>query len=147
MTVLQGGRAKAYRPLAEGLREAALAEYLAACRSGAWFEAHELLEPAWMGTTDSGERNLYQGLIKIAAAHVHRERGNPLGIQKNLAGARERLSDALAGGADERGFDIRGLMAQIDDRLERLAAPGARAEDIPLVEIELTGREEPQNQP
>ena len=56
-TVTERGRAKAYRPLPEDEREAALAAGLAAYDRGDWFLAHELLEPAWMGTADPAERD------------------------------------------------------------------------------------------
>ena len=67
---------------------------------GDHFLAHELLEPAWMGTDDVIERDAIQGLIKIAAAFVHAGRGNALGIAKNLRGARARLNGALTRPAD-----------------------------------------------
>jgi hypothetical protein len=89
-TILQGGRAKAYRPLPEDEIAAAYASGLAAYAQGDFFEAHEILEPAWMGTANLGERELYQGLIKVAAAFVHGVRGNPPGIARNLEGARSR---------------------------------------------------------
>jgi predicted metal-dependent hydrolase len=131
-TVLQGGRLKAYRPLPEAERLAAFEEGLAAYDRGEWFEAHEMLEPAWMGTDDLPERELYQGLIKLAAGHVHRERDNPRGMRKNLEGARSRLTEAMEGGADERGLDLPALIASIDDRLARLGALG----DAPVWSIE-----------
>ena len=62
-TVLQDGRAKAYRPLPAAERASAFGAGLAAYDRGDFFLAHELLEPAWMGTADIGERELYQGLI------------------------------------------------------------------------------------
>jgi hypothetical protein len=42
-TILQGGRAKAYRPLDEATRKAALADGLAAYERGDYFLAHEIL--------------------------------------------------------------------------------------------------------
>ena len=131
-TVLQGGRLKAYRPLPEADRLAAFDEGLAAYDRGEWFEAHELLEPAWMGTDELPERELCQGLIKLAAGHVHRERGNPRGMRKNLEGARSRLVEAMEGGADDRGLDLPALVASIDDRLARLASLAAG--DVAAVE-------------
>ena len=92
-----GGRAKAYRPLAPEVRAAALRDGLDAYDRGDFFEAHELLEPAWMGTDDPGERAFLQGLIKLAAAYVHDVRRNPSGIVKNLTGARAWLTEAAAG--------------------------------------------------
>lgn len=50
------GRAKAYRPLPESDRAAALAAGLAAYERGDFFAAHEHLEPAWMGMDDPAER-------------------------------------------------------------------------------------------
>ena len=94
-TVLQGGRAKAYRPLPMEARAEAARSGLAAYERGDFFEAHELLEPAWMGSADPAERELVQGLIKLAAAFVHAARGNPLGIDKNLRGAKARLAEHL----------------------------------------------------
>ena len=121
-TVLQNGRAKAYRPLPRAERRAAFEAALAAYDRGDWFETHELLEPAWMGTDDPTERDLHQGLIKLAAAFVHGVRGNPLGIARNLAGARARLAAAVGSEpAHASGLDIALLVAAIDDRLERLA--------------------------
>ena len=133
-TVLQGGRAKAYRPLPAVDRERAFAAGIAAYERGDFFEAHEILEPAWMGTDDLAERELYQGLIKLAAAFVHRVRGNPLGIARNLTGARDRLAAALGTPpADASGLDLANLLAAIDDRLARLALDPADANIEPPV--------------
>jgi len=106
------GRAKVYRPLPEAARRAAREAGIAAYEEGRFFEAHELMEPAWMGSRDPAERDLDQGLIKLAAAYVHAERGNPLGMRKNLVGARRRLAalDAEHGEAGGRAA----LSAQVD---------------------------------
>jgi predicted metal-dependent hydrolase len=114
--ILQGGRAKAYRPIPEADREAALAAGLEAYERGDVFLAHELLEPAWMGTRDLAERELLQGLIKLAAAFVHAARANPAGVGKNLSGARERLANAGDAGGG-MGVDVAALLRAIDDRL------------------------------
>lgn len=133
-TIIQGGRRKAYRPLPPTARRAALDEGLAAYGRGEWFEAHELLEPAWMGTADLPERELYQALIKLAAAHVHRQRGNALGMAKNLTGARSRLAAAIEGGVDDQGLDLGALLAAIDDRMALLAALGeGSASGVPVI--------------
>ncbi len=89
---------------------------LAAYARGDFFEAHEELEPAWMGTDDLAERALHQGLIKVAAGYVHLVRGNPAGLVRNLEGARPHL--ALAGPAAAAwGVDVDALRAAVDDRL------------------------------
>jgi predicted metal-dependent hydrolase len=123
-TIVQtGGRAKAYRPLPEADRRRAFAAFVEAYERGAFFEAHELLEPAWMGSADLAERDLDQGLIKLAAAFVHAGRGNPLGIRRNLEGARFRLAAAAGTDAEAAsGLDVTALVASVDDRLARLIA-------------------------
>ena len=128
---MQGSRAKAYRPLPEADRRRAFAAAIASYERGDYFEAHELLEPAWMGTDDHAERALDQGLIKLAAAFVHGVRGNPLGIAKNLVGAREHLAEAAGTDAEAAsGLELAPLIAAIDDRLAHLA----RHPDDPSIE-------------
>jgi predicted metal-dependent hydrolase len=137
-TVLERGRRKAYRPLPVAARHAALLDFLAAYARDEWFLAHELLEPAWMGTADPAERELYQGLIKLAAAHVHRSRGNAIGMAKNLVGARAMLAGARDAGVDDAGLDLRALDAAIEDRLNRLAMLGGGAvADVPVIVLPL----------
>jgi len=134
-TILQGGRAKAYRPIPAEVRRNAFEAGVDAYDRGDFFEAHELLEPAWMGTAELAERDLLQGLIKLAAAYVHGVRGNPLGIGKNLTGARERLAAAIdSPAAAASGIDVAGLVAAIDDRLARLARdPSDATVDPPVL--------------
>jgi hypothetical protein len=128
-TVIQGDRRKAYRPISADLRHTALQEGLAAYERGDFFQAHELLEPAWMGTDDLAERALYQGLIKIAAGYVHAVRGNPIGLARNLRGAREHLATSLrlnpevAVGAE---IDLIALLARLDARLADIMALAAQ---------------------
>jgi predicted metal-dependent hydrolase len=133
--VLQGGRSKAYRPLPPDERRTAFDAGLAAYRRGDFFEAHELLEPAWMGTADPVERDLYQGLIKLAAAYVHAVRGNPAGVGANLRGARDRLAAAAASDSFAGGLDLPALVAAIDARLERgpAAAVARPLADAPVL--------------
>jgi len=114
--IRQGDRDKAFRPLPEPVRREALEAGLALYARGAFFDAHEALEPAWMGTDDLAERALHQGLIKVAAAYVHAGRGNPPGITKNLTGARRHL--VLAGPAAAAwDVDVATLLADVDARL------------------------------
>ena len=124
-TVLQDGRAKAFRPLPVERRAAAYRAGLAAYRRGDFFEAHELLEPAWMGTDDPVERALHQGLIKVAAGYVHLVRGNPAGLTRNLEGARRHLAGAGPAAA-AWGVDVDALLAEVD---ARLADPARAAAD------------------
>ncbi len=128
-TIDQGGRRKAYRPLLEPQRRAALQAGLDAYEGGDFFLAHELLEPAWMGAEDIAERELLQGLIKLAAAFVHGARSNPAGMVKNLRGARDRLT--ASGQTGERfGLDGPAMVVENDRRLA-----GAVGSDDPPVAI------------
>ena len=123
VVVGRDGRAKAYRPLPAPTRAAAIDAGLAAYDRGDFFEAHEELEPAWMGTDDPAARALLQGLIKVAAAYVHDVRGNPAGIVRNLEGARILLDQARDAGpsAEVPGLDVPALISAIDVRLADLA--------------------------
>ena len=132
-TVMQGDRAKAYRPISRDLRRAALEAGLGAYARGEYFEAHELLEPAWMGTADLAERALYQGLIKLAAGYVHAVRGNPIGFARNLRGARGHLETSLRLNAEisvEAGIDAPALLLDIDARLAAAATVTTVAEQL-----------------
>ena len=117
VVVGEDGRAKAYRPLPDEERVAAVVAGLEAYDAGDFFEAHELLEPAWMGTPDLAERNLIQGLIKVAAAYVHGVRGNPAGIRRNLEGARDRLRSGGSGTITGIDVDVGAVEREIDARL------------------------------
>jgi predicted metal-dependent hydrolase len=121
------GRAKAYRPLPAEARIAAVVAGLEAYAAGDYFEAHELMEPAWMGTADVPERDLIQGLIKVAAADVHAVRGNPAGVRRNLEGARDRLRSGAGGSITGIELDVEGLLTSIEARIgaaDRGAADG-----------------------
>ena len=125
---MEGNRAKAFRPIPVEDRRAAFAAAVAAWRRDDWFEAHELLEPAWMGTDDPQERDLYQGLIKLAAAYVHGARGSGLGMAKNLAGADERLRRVDPELDVVDGMTVGRLVAEIDRR----RPPAGLAADLRL---------------
>ncbi len=130
------GRAKAYRPLPADARAAAITAGLDAYARGDFFEAHEELEPAWMGTPDLTERALLQGLIKVAAAYVHGVRGNPAGITRNLEGARVLLRQAATDGpvSNDAGIDLAALLTDVDLRLADLVDnPAGPTLDPPIL--------------
>jgi predicted metal-dependent hydrolase len=117
-------------------RRAALAAGIEAYERGDFFLAHELLEPAWMGTADVAERELHQGLIKLAAAYVHAVRGNPAGVGKNLRGALDRLRGAVDAGSVaevESGLDVPALVAEIERRVDALAADPSSVPPPPVL--------------
>lgn len=131
-TIRENGRAKAYRPLPVAARRAALARALDAYGRGDFFLAHELLEPAWMGSRDPGERALHSGLIKLAAAFVHAVRGNRVGVEKNLAGTRDRLLRAVPAGPS---FDID--VPALLERVDACRAAVQRGDAPPPIRIRL----------
>ena len=135
-TVLQGDRRKAYRPLPIEERHAALDRALEAYARGDFFEAHDLLEPAWMGTADLAERALYQGLIRLAAGYVHAVRGNPIGMAKNLEGSRRHLvtsQELDPATARAVGIVLGRLIAEVDARLVAVRSVGERSASDPAV--------------
>jgi predicted metal-dependent hydrolase len=138
-TVMQGGRAKAYRPMPAAKRREAFEAGVEAYGRGDFFLAHELLEPAWMGGRDLAERELIQGVIKLAAAFVHGARSNPAGIEKNLRGARERLADGVQAGARLR-VDVDTLLRAIDERLASGKPQGLADPAIPIGRLAAVGR-------
>jgi predicted metal-dependent hydrolase len=137
---MQGDRLKAYRPIPPDRRRVALEAGLEAYARGDFFAAHELLEPAWMGTPDLAERALYQGLIKIAAGYVHAVRGNPIGLTRNLEGARRHLMTSIEldpAWCERAGIDVHGLVAELDVRLASVRAVVAQLPTNPRVMLEL----------
>ena len=121
------GRAKAYRPLPLEARAAAVREGLDAYERGDFFEAHEALEPAWMGSDDPAERAAAAGPDQAGRGVRPRRPRQPAGIAKNLEGARARLAEARdAGWRAPAGLgldvDLGALIDDIDRRLADLAA-------------------------
>jgi predicted metal-dependent hydrolase len=59
-------------------------------RDRAYFEAHEELEDEWR-EAPGAERDFLQGLVHVAVAWLHAERGNPNGCSRQLEKAERRL--------------------------------------------------------
>lgn len=55
--------------------------------TGRYLEAHQILEELWKDATGT-DREFYQGLVLLAAALFHRDRGNIRGSQVCFARAR-----------------------------------------------------------
>ncbi len=72
-----------------------------ACRefnSGLYYECHETLEEIWQ-EEEGDVRDLYKGLIQVAAAFVHITRGNGRGARRLLATGAGYLDPYAAEGA------------------------------------------------
>jgi predicted metal-dependent hydrolase len=71
-------------------------------RSGEYFEAHEELEDEWREAPPA-ERDFLQGLVHVAVAWLHAERGNRPGCERQLEKAVRRLGGY---GSSHRGVDL-----------------------------------------
>jgi len=89
-------------------------------RAGAYFEAHEELEDEWREAPPE-ERDFLQGLVHVAVAWLHAERGNRNGCERQLAKARRRLGPYAP---SHRGVDVAGVLAQVDAAEQRVTGGG-----------------------
>ncbi len=71
-------------------------------RAGEYFEAHEELEDEWR-EAPAAERDFLQGLVHVAVAWLHAERGNRNGCERQLEKAARRLE---AYRPSHRGVDV-----------------------------------------
>ena len=77
-----------------------------------FFEAHEAWEELWHRTPDPGpEREIYQGLIQLAAAGHHFMRGNLAGVEGCLKNAHRHLDPHLK---DVSEFDLVGFIQAVE---------------------------------
>jgi uncharacterized protein len=86
-------------------------------RRGAYFEAHEELEDEWREAPPE-ERDFLQGLVHVAVAWLHAERGNRPGCERQLAKAARRLGPYAP---SHRGVDVAALLRQVATAGERAA--------------------------
>ena len=78
-------------------------------RAGEFFEAHEELEDEWR-TAPADERDFLQGLVHVAVAWLHAERGDRNGCERQLAKAERRLA---AYRPSHRGVDVDVVLADV----------------------------------
>jgi predicted metal-dependent hydrolase len=84
-----------------------------------FFEAHDVLEPLWLSQRHEARGPLYKGLIQLAGAFVHLQRGRP-----QPAAALFRLAGANLGQfpATVGRWDVEAARAAAREWLERLEA-------------------------
>lgn len=89
---------------------------------GEYFAAHEAWEEVWRSTTPE-PRDLFQGLVQLAAAfhHLH-ARKRPDVARRVLGKARDRLACVVGVG---EGFDIAALLAELEQWDEWLTLAAA----------------------
>ena len=97
-----------------------LDEGLQLIRDRAYFEAHEELEDEWR-TAPAGERDFLQGLVHVAVAWLHAERGNRNGCERQLEKALRRLAPYAP---DHRGVDVAAVLEDIS-RASATASSGS----------------------
>ena len=114
----------------------ALEDFVDLFNKGAYWEAHEALEPDWKRTRS----DFYHGLILYASAWVHHDRGNPHGIQAQLAKATPLLEEYSMG---YLGIDVSGILKQ------GRALGDGRAVSVPLIitDLRLLRGDEPELEP
>jgi Uncharacterized conserved protein len=79
-------------------------------REGRYHAAHTAFEGAWK-TARGPARDLYQGLLQVAVACHHLERGSPARARTMIRRAREKL---LRVAGMKVGVDVPGLLADLD---------------------------------
>jgi hypothetical protein len=87
-------------------------------REGAYFEAHEELEDEWR-EAPAAERDFLQGLVHVAVAWLHAERGNRNGCERQLVKAERRLA---AYRPAHRGVDVTFLLEGVEAARRSVAA-------------------------
>ncbi len=98
-------------------------EFFNCFNAGRYFEAHEVLEALWLPVRGRGGARFYQGLIQVAGAFVHLQRGRAVPARALL----RRSQEHLAHYPDRYlGLDLVRLRAQLD-AWQKLADDGAGA--------------------
>jgi uncharacterized protein len=93
--------------------EGELGEGLRCYRAREFFVAHEHWESVWLKSKEP-EKTFLQGLIQVAAAFHHLQRGNPRGTRSLLQRARVRLARYPESFG---GIDVTSLCKEIDEWL------------------------------
>ena len=90
--------------------------------AGYFWEAHEVWEPVWMRSPgNSRERLVVQGLIQLSNACLKIVMGRPEAALRLLEIARQKVAEAIHGGASVMGLTLEPLALAIrtfEDRLQ-----------------------------
>ena len=84
--------------------------------AGEWYAAHDLFEELWHETADPERRSL-QGILQVAVAQLHLQRGNRRGATILFGEALGRLKRP---GTPDLGLDLASLCRAAQQRLEAL---------------------------
>jgi hypothetical protein len=88
---------------------------------GLFYECHETLEEVWQEEREP-VRDLYKGLIQVAAAFVHISRGNYTGAERLCRTALGYLAPYRESGA--LGFDVDRIAGDVEDAHRRIISLG-----------------------
>ena len=105
-----------------------LGEGLKLIRAGEYFDAHEELEDEWRAAPED-ERDFLQGLVHVAVAWLHAERGNRPGCERQLAKAARRLGRYAP---EHRGVDVNVVLADVATAAEIVASGSL---DLPVPRV------------
>lgn len=92
-----------------------------------YFEAHEALEAVWLKAQGS-QKTFVHGLIQVAAAFHHHQRGNRAGFRSLLEKGCAKLE---RNEAEVDGLDLAGFMAQLRPWRELLDRPFHHGPQVP----------------
>jgi predicted metal-dependent hydrolase len=79
--------------------------------AGYLWEAHEAWEGIWKASIHPVDRDLYQGLIQLAAALIKAHEGNTRGARRLAQAARARFTRVAAVHSRYRGLDLAALLS------------------------------------
>ena len=101
-----------------------LEEGLLLFNGGKFYEAHEVWEDLWRGTTEPTLKTCYQGLIQAAVGLHHLGRRNAVGARSQLG---KSIRNLQAGESAKTGLDIEGMILQLAEILEEMPDEAPRA--------------------
>lgn len=100
--------------------QAALLRGVILFNAGLYFECHEYLEEVWRHRSPPDDRDFYQGIIQVAAAFYHFEKGNQFGARRSLEKALPRLERYRPAHLD---VDVEALLAALHPWQARFRTP------------------------
>jgi len=111
------------------------AEFVACFNSGRFYEAHDALEPLWLRVRNREVGHLLKGLIQLAGAFVHVQRGRTGPARALLGRARFHLEPFSLKEAPLGVTAILGLIREWEERLARAAAGDQLLTEYPTPEL------------
>ncbi len=124
----------------EELLAAGLIRFVCRFDAGEYWLAHEELEELWL----SDRRDVYKGLIHLAAACLHLERGNHAGAGTKFGSARHHISNDAAALPD---LDTDRLLAAIAEVADNLPAETEAPRSLRLQDFIQLGQGAPTVEP